>query len=93
MKTTTDALVSPKEVSQLAKYCTIADCQIANDMWFGYLKDHPHALQPGRKDRYYEVSLAITALYNAGRVQGIREERARRNRTTPRVYRRIIDFS
>lgn len=64
-----DNLVSPQEAVRLAEYRSIKDIYIAVDIAKEY-KD---------KGIVQELTWLFGTIWNAGRIQGIREERARRS--------------
>lgn len=75
-----DNLVNPKEAVRLAEYRTIKDIYIATDIAMEYKKS---GIVP-------ELTWLFGTIWNAGRIQGIREERSKRksdnkNSTTNRV--------
>lgn len=67
--------ITPEEATTLSKYDTFYMLEIATSIYETYILEE--------KSEYGErwtQSSAIAAVYNAGRVAGIRQERAKRHR-------------
>lgn len=69
-------LVSPAEAVRLAKLRTIEDIYIALDIAKAVDKSPMVICEPAE----WRYLFSIATVWNAGRIQGIREERARRKR-------------
>jgi len=71
---TSKTLFTPAEVSRLThSFGEIDDGYTASDVYNYYFQEH----YDGR-DRKWHSFCALAAVYNAGRLQGVREERQRR---------------
>lgn len=69
-------LFNPQEVVALShKYSTTESMYAAFDVWAAWVRD-------GHKKREadWELRCMLSAIFDAGRLQGIREERARRRK-------------
>lgn len=67
-------LISPQEAVALAlKFSTVQSAYIAEDIEREYMKQ-----TEGEKSPRWRYGWLLATLYNAGRIQGIREERQRR---------------
>ena len=70
-KNTPKALIKPEEAAALSKlFGTLDDVYRAKDIFDAYL-----SLCTGEEDHTYMMMCALAAVYSAGRIQGIREER------------------
>lgn len=68
-------MITPLEAAELSsKYGTMDDINRADDIYKAYLK-----CKGNENISRWHFLRAIAAIYTAGRIQGIREERARRN--------------
>lgn len=72
-------LVSAQEAVHLGKnYGTVDTLYIAQEIAEEYYKTLEAEEQTGLRDHYYEFIMLCSILFDAGRLQGIREERAKR---------------
>lgn len=69
-KYTQPELISPDEVISLSKYITADEVQRAREI--AEIWHHPHSKHPD-----FDYYCMLSAIYAAGRIQGIRESRAR----------------
>jgi len=70
-------LIDPQEVVTLAnRYSTTQSMDTAADVWRAFFRSRPKS-DPNE----WDLLAAIAAIYDAGRVQGIREERRRRSQS------------
>lgn len=76
MKKCFGRLVGPKEAVRITEVaCTISDANIALDVFRAWTQRPQYARH---KDDFVEQASALTAVFMAGMVQGIRQERLRR---------------
>ena len=66
-------LISPEEAVALFQYATMEDVQIAKTLYDTY-REH----EEQTKNRLWDIVGLITFSYDTGRVQGLREARARK---------------
>lgn len=73
-RTTPPELIAPQEAAALsAKFGTTNDIYRANDIYKEFMK-----LKDSESDNCWKFLRAIAAIYTAGRIQGIREERRKK---------------
>lgn len=73
-RTTPPELITPHEAAELSdKYGTTDDIYRADDIYKAFIE-----LKGSESDNRWKFLYAIAAIYTAGRIQGIREERSRR---------------
>lgn len=73
-RTTPPELITPQEAAALSdKFGTTDDIYRADDIYKEFMK-----LKDSESDNRWKFLCAIAAIYTAGRIQGIREERSRR---------------
>lgn len=72
------SLVTPQEAVKLAKQRTIGDFDIVREIYNEFVSSLSEK-QIKEENLYYSICLWET-IWNAGRVQGIREERKRRRK-------------
>ena len=66
-------ITTEEAVTLCAKFATLDDVYTAEDIYLAYMDK----VKDTRDERYAEMC-APAAIYSAGRIQGIREERAKR---------------
>ena len=66
-------LIAPAEAMELFKYAGIREMHIAKD-----LRDFYRAQRGGDSDSLWDMMSLLSFIYDTGRVQGMREERAKR---------------
>ena len=72
----TKTLIEPGEICRLTcKYATVQEAEIAQDICEELYRQQRNIYDTDR--RFYEL-LLLSAIFTAGRLQGIREERHRR---------------
>ena len=74
-KNTVQILAEPSEIVALTKHSTVQSMDAALDVWAEWER---HGHKTGVVE--YDLQLLLSAIYDAGRVQGIREERRRRRK-------------
>lgn len=73
-RTTPPELITPQEAAALSnKFGAADDIYRADDIYNEFMK-----LKSSESDNRWKFLCAIAAIYTAGRIQGIREERSRR---------------
>lgn len=92
-----DNLITPEEAVALARYCCLDDAIFAVSVADEYA--HSNKSMAGERERaLFEVvkpcyiGYALSAVFNAGRIQGIREERARRKKQPQPQPQRVIKY-
>lgn len=72
-------LVSPEEAVTLSKFRTIQDIKICDKIIEELYKVQHNGCKPPIKDEaYFELGQLFAIMWNAGRIQGVREEREKR---------------
>lgn len=66
-------ITTEEAVTLCAKFATLDDIYTAEDIYLAYIDK----VKDTRDERYAEMCV-LAAVYSAGRIQGIREERAKR---------------
>ena len=66
--------INPAEAVRLSNQLTITDVDAARDFAMEYYKEHPFDII----DPEYNVAICYATVFNAGRIEGIRSERARK---------------
>lgn len=66
-------LITPAEAMELFKYAGVCEMYIAKD-----LHDFYRAQRGKHSDSLWDMISLLSFIYNTGRVQGMREERAKR---------------
>lgn len=69
-------LVTPAEAVRLTNYRTTADIRICEQITAAY---HKSIAAENSRDSFYSYYKFIATIWNAGRLQGIREERLKKN--------------
>lgn len=78
-KRDTDIMITPKEAATFANYATQRDLSYCYELYHEYLKKEPFKAN----DLFYTMCV-FACMYNAGRIQGILEERkSRKNKKSP----------
>ena len=73
-RTTPPELITPQEAAALSdKFGTTDDIYRADDIYKEFMK-----LKGSESDNRLKILCAIAAIYTAGRIQGIREERRKK---------------
>lgn len=76
-KAPTQRLITPAEAMKLFRYAGIQEMSIAKDLYDFY------RAQKGRNsDTLWDMMCLLSFIYDTGRVQGIREERAKQKKHT-----------
>ncbi len=73
----TELLITPEEAIRLSKTRTISDFFIVQDITAKF--ENGLTAEEVEQDQQYYSMLLLVAIWNAGRVQGIREERKKKN--------------
>lgn len=73
----TELLITPEEAIRLSKMRTISDFFIVKDITAKF--ENGLTAEEIEQDQQYYSMLLLVAIWNAGRVQGIREERKKKN--------------
>lgn len=73
----TELLITPEEAIRLSKTRTISDFFIVQDITAKF--ENALTAEEVEQDQQYYSMLLLVAIWNAGRVQGIREERKKKN--------------
>lgn len=73
----TELLITPEEAIRLSKTRTISDFFIVQDITAKF--ENGLTAEEVEQDPQYYSMLLLVAIWNAGRVQGIREERKKKN--------------
>lgn len=77
VKASIQRLIAPAEAMELFSYAGIQEMHIAKDLYDFY------RAQKGRhSDSLWDMMRLLSFIYDTGRVQGIREERAKRKKHT-----------
>lgn len=76
MKSIEQPLITVTEALELSKHIKLTETYIATELFSAFEKKHGSALLSR-----WNLACAVAFVYDAGRVQGIREERARRKRS------------
>ena len=76
----TEPLFTIEEIMQLTEHTTLTKTYIAKDIYTEYERKYEREYKDTRNsyDHYGMFLLAIGTIFDAGRIQGIREERARK---------------
>lgn len=74
-KSIEQSLITVAEALELSGHIKLSEMYIAMELFDAFEKKHGSA-----KYSRWNLDCSVTFVYNAGRVQGIREERARRKR-------------
>ena len=72
---TRSQLVTTEEVLRLSQYTTLDRIELAEDMYRRSVEEYTGR---GDKDSLWTFLVALANVYEAGRLQGIREERQKR---------------
>ena len=75
MKSIERPLITTAEALELSEHIKLPETYIANELFSAFEKRHGSALLSR-----WNLACTVAFVYDAGRVQGIREERARRKR-------------
>ena len=81
-----ELLISPDEVVKMGENRPYTDAFVADAIVKSYLLHKPPAPGANQEERIVYSAFLRAALYNAGRVCGIREERARRKGKAAKTY-------
>lgn len=68
-------LITPAEAFELSKHINVSETQLAIEL-FDFFRAH----RITSREPYWDLACALAFIYDTGRVQGIREERAKRKR-------------
>ena len=73
-------LVPPELAVKLGNFCTVQHIEICEEISEEYCRKYPDRLKATTKgDFFFDLACLMSTIWNAGRVQGIREERKKRN--------------
>lgn len=75
MKSIEQQLITVAEALELSEHIKLSETYIATELFSAFEKKHGSALLSR-----WNLACAVAFVYDAGRVQGIREERVRRKR-------------
>ena len=89
---TVELLISPDEVVTIHKKRGYTDIYKADAIIEAFLLHNPPSPEAEKNERLAYSAFLRAALYNAGRVCGVREERARRNGKTAKTYTVDIEY-
>lgn len=75
----TELLITPAEAIRLSHTRTISDFDIVKDLTAEFEKDLTADADDVKENQWFYSMCLLSAIWNAGRIQGIREERKKKN--------------